>query len=382
MKHRFGPSLYFANDKVIFDSLNQHLVNIDQIRELLNERGILVSPDTPKEDLAKYFSRLTADYFDHETIAGKLGRVAKRERITATEIAGNFEEKDIIAALDELKARIEENGDKVHITVKDGKIDALISYEHIDYTKIDMRQVEPRDGVIEFTKSVDGKYILRSTQNNEIDPIVESVISTLEVNVGAPLERSRVNLESIVDPVLRTKFFEILIKGIDKHKFVTVTEAYCFKPKVMESATSDDEESTSEEIEKLPYVEKVSLRGEGVNRSFVMKELYSRGYYIVKVVWRLQEIGKVNSDIFELEAQFSNVEKCVGFSYKARTAIILEDGVMTKKRRSPKRDEEDNFYHLIERAAKNALAELSVEIEGAAKNTPVEPSVEEDSENA
>lgn len=358
MRHRFGPSLYFASDKVIFDSLNQHQVNIDLVRELLNERGIVVSADTPKEELAKYFSRLTADYFDHQSIAVKLGRVAKRERITASELTGEIKDSHILNALNGLKSQLEEAGDHVDISVQDGRITALISYEHVDYTRIDLRQVEPRDAIIEFTKEPTGAYVVRSTQNVDIDPIVETVVSNLNEQVGGKLDRSRVNMESIATPALRTKFFESLIKGIEGYKFVTVTEAYCYKPKLSELEREDDVDEETEDLEQLPYVEKVSLRGEGVNRSFVIKELYEKGYYIVKVVWRVQVANKADSDIFELEAQFSRPEHCTGFSYRTKTVIMVDEGKVTTKRRSPKKDEEDNLFRLIEQAAKRALGSI------------------------
>lgn len=358
MRHRFGPSLYFASDKVIFDSMNQHQVNIDLIRELLNERGIIVSSNTPKEELAQYFSRLTADYFDHQSIAIKLGRVSKRERITASELTGAIKNSDILDALNSLRNQLEDAGDHVDISVQDDRITALVSYEHVDYTRIDLRQVEPRDAIIEFTKEPTGGYVIRSTQNSEIDPIVETVVANLKEKVGGDLERSRVNMESIATPALRTKFFESLIRDIDGHKFVTVTEAYCYKPKLSELDTESETEDIAEEVEQLPYVEKVSLRGEGVNRSFVIKELYEKGYYIVKVVWRVQIATRVDSDIFELEAQFSRPEHCTGFSYRTKSVILVDEGKVTSKRRGPKKDEEDNLFRLIEQAAKRALASL------------------------
>jgi hypothetical protein len=358
MRHRFGPSLYFASDKVIFDSLNQHQVSIELIRELLNERGIIVSSETPKEELAKYFSRLTADFFDHQSIAVKLGRIAKRERITASELTGNIKDSHIIGALNSLKLKLEEDGDRVDISVNGNRISALITYEHVDYTRIDLRQVEPRDAIIEFTREADGSYIVRSTQNSDIDPIVEGVVSNLNEKTGGTLERSRVNIESIADPALRTKFFESLIKGIKDYKFITVTEAYCYKPKLDDSSLDDDPSDETEDIEKLPYVEKVALRGEGVNRSFVIQDLYKKGYYIVKVVWRVQLASKSDSDIFELEAQFSRPENCTGFSYRTKTVVMVDEGKITTKRRSPKKDEEDTLFRLIEDAAKQALAAL------------------------
>lgn len=357
MRHRFGPSLYFANDKVIFDSLNQHSVGVDLIRELLNERGIMVSPNTPKEELAKYFSRLTADYFDHKSIAEKLGRIAKQERITASELQGKIKDADIMTALQDVKERLEGSGDIATISIEKNRILAQIRYEHIDYTRIDLRQVEPRNAIIEFTKEADGRYVVRSTQNLDIDPIVEGVVTALKNSAGGDLDRARINMESITDPALRTKFFENLIKDIDGYVFSTVTEAYCFKPKLSE-AEDDDEPDSLDELEKSPYVEKVTLRGEGVNRSFVIKDLYKKGYYVVKVVWRLKQAGKIDGDIYELEAQFSRPDSCTDFSYRIKSIILVDEGKVTAKKRSAKTEERDSIFRLVELAAKRSLVSV------------------------
>ena len=166
------------------------------------------------------------------------------------------------------------------------------------------------------------------------------------------------NMESITDPRKRTQFFEGLTKSIEGHTFITMTEAYCFKPK--ESEISDSSElNEDDELEKSPYVERVSLRGEGVNRSFVIDDLFSKGYYIVKIVWRTKSTASVDSDIFELEAQFSQPNTCTGFSYRTKSVILVEDGTVTTKRRSPKKDEQDLLFRLIEDGAKKTLLGLS-----------------------
>ena len=261
--------------------------------------------------------------------------------------------------LNGLKQELDDSGNHVEIAVEGDRIMALISYEHVDYTRIDLRQVEPRDAIIEFTKEPGGGFVVRSTQNADIDPIVEKVLSNLAVHAGGDIERSRVNLESIATPALRTQFFDSLIRGIEGYKFLTVTEAYCYKPKLSELENDSDVEEEDGELESLPYVEKVSLRGEGVTKSFVAKDLYDKGYYIVKVVWRVRVAAKADSDIFELEAQFSQPDSCTGFSYRTKAVIMVDEGKVTAKRRGPKKDEDEGLLRLIEQAAKKALVSLT-----------------------
>jgi len=356
MKHRFGPSLYFASDKVIFDSLNQHQVSTEQIRKLLNDRGIIVSADTSKDELAKYASRLTTDYFDHQMIAHELGRVAKRERITYSEIKQAVNREQIIAALTVLEQKLEEQGCNADVQETPGRILARIDYELIDYTKTEFRQVQPCDAIIEFAFDAGvGNFVVRSTQNNFTDGAVDVVFAELARAIGAPVDRVRIGLQDRVDHRLRTQFFEKLMRGIHGHDFLTVTDAYCFKPKTRAAIESDDSER---DLEDQPYVERVSLRGQGVNRSIVFDDLSNDSYFIVKVVWRVRPTGQIDHDIYELEAQFSSPATCTDFSYQAKSVIAVENGRVTERKRTPLREEQDSLNRGIEDAAKEAYKAL------------------------
>jgi hypothetical protein len=356
MKKRFGPSLYFATDKVIFDAMNHSKVTVDQIRELLFERNIIVSAKTSKDELAQYFSRLTADYFDHESIGNKLGRIAKRERVTYTEITNGVTKEEIINGLKEVKAKLEEQGNSVDIDVKGNRIVATVAYDHIDYTEVEFRQVQPRDAIIEFLRDDAGSYVVRNTQNKFTDIAVDQTFAAINHERDALIGSRRVTLTGHPDPEKRIKFFNSLINGVEEHPLITVTEAYCYKPQV--GALADDDEDGDKDLEELSFVERVSLKGKGVTKSFVISDLYDKGYYIVKVVWHVKPSASLDSDIYEIEAQFSEPKDCTDFSYQVRCVILCEEGKPTKKKRTPKSEEQDALFRLVETAAKNALSTL------------------------
>ncbi|MES2188733.1 MAG: hypothetical protein V4454_01315 [Pseudomonadota bacterium] len=355
MRARFGPSLYFANDKVIFDAINHAQVNTELIRQLLFERGIITSPKTTKYELAQYFSRLTADYFDHLDIGNKLGKVSKRERITYAEISEAVTKQEVIDGLTSVKAALEAKGNRVTLEVAGDRIVARLEYEYIDYTEVEFRQVQPRDAVIEFLKDGAGQYVVRSTQNSYTDIAVDQVFSVINSTREKPVKQNRISLEGYADPAVRTKFFQTLINSIEHHNFVTVTEAFCYKPKIKATIAEDD---NHKELEDQPNVIRVTLKGTGVTKSFVIDELYDKGYYIVKVVWRVKPTSSMDADVFELEAQFGEPDTCTEFSYQARSALVFENGELTDKKRTPKADEQDNIFRLIEAAAKTARASL------------------------
>ncbi|MDI4634038.1 hypothetical protein J7U46_13350 [Pelomonas sp. V22] len=354
MKKRFGPSLYFATDKVIFDAMNHSKVTVDQVRELLFERNIIVSSKTSKDELTQYFSRLTADYFDHKRIGDKLGKISKRERVTYTEITNGISKDEIINGLKAVKEKLEEQGSSVDIDVKGNNIIATIAYDHIDYTEVEFRQVQPRDAVIEFLPDGSGGYIIRNTQNKFVDIAVDQTFAAINSEREEKIGSHRITLTGHTDPERRIKFFNSLINGIEDHQLITVTEAYCYKPQA--GAISEDDEE--KDLEEQSFVERISLKGKGVTKSFVISDLYDKGYYIVKVVWHAKPTSSMDADHYELEAQFSEPRDCTDFSYQVRCVVVCEEGKPTNKKRTPKSDEQDAIFRLIEAAAKKALTAL------------------------
>lgn len=356
MKKRFGPSLYFASDKVIFDALNHVQVKTEVIRELLLERGVLVSAKTEKYELAKYFSRLTTDFYDQRDIGGKLGRYAKKERVTYIEIEGKRTAPQVIEAINEAAAELAKDEIASLTYSKSGdKIVAQLEYEDVDYTEVEFRQVQVRDAFIELSSTASG-FVVRSTQNRFVENVMERIFLSLAAKQGPEWKPKRISLQGIADPKKRTQFFEFLTKNIEQHDLVTVTEAYCFKPKAGQKI--DEESDDPAELEDQPFVERVSLKGTGVDRSFVIDGLFERGYYVVKTAWRVKPKTSLDADVFELEAQFSSPETCTDFSYQVRTVFICDEGNITEKKRTPKTDEQDALFRLIEDAAKRAVLQL------------------------
>lgn len=356
MKKRFGPSLYFASDKVIFDALNHVQVKTESIRELLMERGILVSAKTEKYELAKYFSRLITDYYDQRNIGGKLGRYSKRERVTYIEIEGKRTPTEVIEAINEAATELSKDCVASLSHSKSGdKIVATLEYEDVDYTEVEFRQVQVRDAFIELSSTPTG-FVVRSTQNRFVEDVMEKIFASLAKKQASEWKPKRISLQGIGDPRKRTQFFEFLTKNIQAHDLVTVTEAYCFKPKAGQKI--DDETSNSTELEDQPFVERVSLKGTGVDRSFVIDGLFDRGYYVVKTAWRVKSQKSLDADVFELEAQFSSPDICTDFSYQVRTVFVCDEGNITEKKRMPKTEEQDAFFRLIEDAAKRAVTHV------------------------
>lgn len=356
MKKRLhGPSLYYATDKNVFDALNQHKVDTRTVMKLFQRRNIIVSVKTPRENLAKYFSTLTHDYYDHKDIAARLGVAPRRERITSMDVMGVGEKEDLQVAVEQLKEELEAAGDVVHVTREGDNLNMQVQYSTVNYKLNEFSQVQVRDGTIEFVKSSEG-YIVRNTQNDYISNVRESLLGKIEKTVDAPLTKVTVSLFDITSHKLRSKFFHKLVTKLPGYSLSDVTSVYVYKAKP-DNDSSDD--STSSDLDT--HVERVFLRGNGVTRSQLLNELLDEeDYYIIKIGWTTKEImGAGNA--YDIEAVFADPQDCTGFSFILSGVYTFEDGKISSHRCTPTKNEINTISQVVELKSRELVAELREE---------------------
>lgn len=357
-KRTHGPSLYYASDKNVFDALNQHKVDTPTIIQLFERRNIVVSKKTPREDLAKYFSTLTHDYYDHKAIAARLGVVARRERTTSMDVSGVSDTDDLQGVVEQLKKDMEASGDTVQVTRDGDNLSIQIQYSEIDYKRSEFSQVQVRDGTIEFVKTLTG-YVVRNTQNDYLNGVRETLLAKVEKTTSEPLTKIVVALFDIPSAKLRSKFFHELASSLPGFVRRDVTDVYVFKAKPEQG--SEDGEEDAEDSET--HVERVFLRGNGVSRSEILNGLLDEeNYYIIKMGWTATEtMGAGN--VYDIEAGFSDPKDCTGFSFILSGVFPLEDGKISIRRRQPYKHEIDAFSRIIESKARNLVEALRVEFQ-------------------
>lgn len=350
-KRTFGPAIYFASDKNIFDALIQHRVDAPTLAALFERRNVIVSRKTPRDELAEYFSRLTHDYYDHRTISEKLGSVPRRERTTSMDLVGKIDPEEMKLALEEIKKEITSGGDTAHISRNGNNFSIKIQYSLIDYKKTEFSQVQIKDGDIEFIQTSEG-YLIRNAQNEFMNTVRDEIVSKVDRNTESDVEKITVSLYEITSPKLRTQFFIDLINGLQGFSRRDVSDVYVYKPK---PERGDDTELTSDDDET--HIEKVLLKGNGVTRSSLLLDLTgSDEYYIVKIGWTTKRtLG--NGDIFEIEALFADAKGCTGFSILLKGIYPYINGKLGK-RRAPLKSEIDEISRLIETTARELTTKL------------------------
>lgn len=347
MKRRlFGPALYFASDKNIFDALVQkHKVDASTLTTLFRNRNTIVSKKTDRDLLAEHFSRLTHDYYDHKIISEKIGVAPRRERATSMELVGEVKAEVVQTALEDLKRQITASGDVAHISRSGESFSMIIQYSRYDYKKSEFAQLVVKDAVIEVVKTSTG-YTLISPQNEFANSLRDELVAIVEVKSDVPIEKFHISLFSVPDSKRRTQFFIDLMDGMQGFTRRDVTDVYIYKPKPQsmgdEDLASDDDDT---------HIEKVFLRGNGVTRSSILLDLVgSDEYYIVKICWLARRtLG--NGDVYKIEASFADPKDCDGFSVLLKTVHPNVEGRFSKFR-SPLKPEIDEISRAVEAAAK------------------------------
>lgn len=356
-KRTHGPSLYYASDKNVFDALNQHKVDTPTVVKLFQRRNIVVSKKTSRDELAKYFSTLTHDYYDHKEIAARLGVAVRRERTTSMDVSGVGDADELHGVVEQLKKEMEASGDTVQVAREGDNISIRVQYSEVDYKRSEFSQVQVRDGTIEFVKSAEG-YVVRNTQNDYLNGVRETLLAKIEKTTAAPLTKVVVALFDIPSPRLRSKFFHELASSLPKFVRRDVTDVYVFKTK---PEAEDEEAGGSSDDGSETYVERVFLRGIGVSRSEILNELLDEeDYYIIKMGWTATELlGEGN--VYDIEAGFANPKDCTGFSFILSGVFPLEEGKVSTRRRPPHKHEIDALSRVIESKARELVAALRSE---------------------
>ena len=346
-KKTFGPAMYYASDKNVFDALIQHRVDSPTLAALFERRNMIVSKKTPRDDLAEYFSRLPHDYYDHKIISEKLGILPRRERTTSMDLVGTIDPEELKFALEEIKRQIVASGDVAHIVRNGNDFSLRIQYSLIDYKKTEFAQQQIKDGVVEFIKTSEG-YLINNAQNDFMNAVRDEIVAKVDAVIPDEIERVTVNLYDVIDPKMRTRFFIELSTSLDGFSRRDVSDVYVYKPKL----SADDEGLASDEHET--HIEKVLLKGNGITRSSLLLDLvHEDAFYIFKMCWTAQRVLG-NGDVISVEVLFADPISCTEFSILIKSVYPYVDGKLGK-RRPPLKTEIDSMSRLIEKTAREQM---------------------------
>jgi hypothetical protein len=357
-------NLYSVSDKAIFDAINNSKVTNQEIFELFFSRGILISKETKRKDLAEYFSRLTHGYHDFQMLYETLGGSSRREKSTSCEISNTVTKDELTNAAQELCKKINAEGNIADSNIlPNGDIEIVVKYTKLHLEKSELRQTVNREAVLIVEPHKDG-FTLRTPLNEDANGWKEDLLQAIQAESSAEVSFTEISLEHVQSPVLRSEFFTTLIDKIGDNFLHDVTDVYVYHPKTTDKIDPEFSQDDDDEIDFGVHITKASLKGEGVLQSEELHSLYEKGFYIWKIVWRCQN-SQVGSDMVECEAQFANPAACVDFSYIAKGSYKYKSiGVYSTGRTALSYTDEKHFLQQLEAQARTVVAQVSAKASG------------------
>ncbi|EPW6625605.1 hypothetical protein ACWOK4_003771 [Vibrio vulnificus] len=356
----FKDYLFSVTDKALFDALCQSQITNSEMRDLFLSRGVVISTETTRDELARLFSRYNHDYYDHQRIANALGTIQHREKNTCVQYKTQLSKRDLEKCIEHLKNKIISDNDLCN-WYEDvfGVINIDITYQTLDYSKSDFKQVVKKNAIVTIEKTNDG-YDIRYPMNPHLvkyEKILHKKVRCESESKDLDFSFDRITLFAVENSNLRTKFFEDLLSHMDGFKLYDVTDVYVYNPKP-KVENKNSKESKDQSKKKEFHISKASLKGQGVLKSDELKELYARGFYVCKIRWKFTD-GMIDSDIYEAEAQFCNAEDCTDFSYINRGKFKYR-GSETYTKNPVKLDapEETRINKAIESTARRLMLEI------------------------
>lgn len=343
-------NLLYASDKAVHDALLKRKFTKADLKQLFISRGVLVSNKTERKDIAKYFSRLNHDYYDHQSIASVLGVTSRKEKTSITNVNNFFDNDALERAIHKVCTEQQTVGDVAEVRSTPKGFELRLNYIQIDYSKSEFSQVVHKDAIISV-ESEKKKLSIRWPLNDYIFEVKEKLLDSLsrEQIKDKSLNIEEIELSNIYLPETRTQFFIQLINSIKGYPLYDVTDVYAYHPK--ESVNDEDDDIGV-------HISKASLKGEGVLNSDELASFYDRGFYIWKIRW-ISDAEVYTSGRFEFEAQFSDPEQCKIFSYMILGVYKHKSGKnYNKGRKSVSSLDEAKLSKLIEQAAEASLTKI------------------------
>lgn len=378
-------NIYSVSDKAIYDALCQSTVTKSHIVELFLSRGVIVNPNTDRKKLAKLFSQRFHDFQDYLLLADIFSVKAKKERSCIKILRNqNLSNEVLFEILNDLNSIIKDVDDAQSSLLKNGSgYHVNVHYKQINFNRSEFRQVDDRTGVMDVDK-YDGGYSIRMPHNQTFSKIFEKIIASINSNenIEDSVDVEEVNLTGVRNPVLRSKFFKMLIENMPDMEMVNVSGVYVFNPAAKSSEAVEDADDDlgdedlidSNDVDVTAgHIQKATLTGSKVLNTSELVELNDKGFYIFKITWTCKFSG-IDSDLYEFEAQFSNPEDFTSFSYKLKGQYDYKEQGLHSSIRS-KLDSaytETFFLGKVEQAAILSINTIESEANGAQEITQEE----------
>jgi hypothetical protein len=321
--------VFSVSDSEVYDaymSAPSHF-NINRLLDEARQRSIFYSR---REDAAAIARKLSRQVFGHkelQSIQEYFSLIGRADKTASVEIEAPLDQKELKQIVEEL-AESPDQTDKITSYLDGQELVVDTIYTEVDFGRNRLRQRVQREAKVRFEIGENSTTVtMPATQKGK--DVLAAIRNRLEEKRKKQIETQEIELISVPEPEMRTKFFTSLASSFP---YSTLHDVLRLKmqssaPAPMEVDPDADEEE--EELELDSGVTKneefvagilrgVTLAGQELFNTSVFQQLRQRGFYVTGMTWRLR-LQEPGNPIVEYVADFENAEDCTSFKYSANT---------------------------------------------------------------
>lgn len=347
---------YCPEDKDILDFVNSISVTIEELTIFLRKRGVYVSKDAKKSDLANLLVKEIYSWNDVSDLLLLLDIPTQKEHY----ITGDHQSSGQFETIEDAVSRVKEHrlnkyGDRVTIESIDANTyRILIDYTQIDHEKTRLIQCVERDAEILIEKTPSGFKTRRSDcdRASEIELAILGEYESIVAEDAHELTSIRLKLSLLPTLEKRVQFFTDLMEGIAGFDFEQIktarTQSYKDPSDVVELGTQD---LLSEEYK--PSLESLIFNGKNIGNSAIYDSVVGKDFFVSSAVWTAvsdsDECRKV-----EVKASFVPIQNDFELQFSVFGVWLFKSGEIQPKER-PNQFQKARFANLLRDSAEQAI---------------------------
>jgi hypothetical protein len=353
-------SKYHVRPIDIYDTFmaKEKKLSITTILQIARAKGIILSPNSSRENLAQYISSIPFDYDDIVELYTLIESDKKGEKTTSTRVKKKLDFTTVNSAVDKLN-KDRELFKEVYQIISPPNSPVIVleaTYHETDYSRARMLQTTKRKARIEFTSKTD--TLVRFPANGKCTQIVNDIILNIETNEGEKFDVEKIELSHISSPERRNSFFLSLLSNADQ----MVTEDIVSVKMMPLNADGDDDMNETEGGTAITgLIKRIAIEGTAITALNEYKSLINNGFFISNISWKAKDTTTNPNILVELEAGFSNPVDCIDFKYSVKGIYTLEkdSGFFSLHRKQATETDRLKYLTKIENAAKASMDKVN-----------------------
>jgi hypothetical protein len=327
-------SSFYLTHLDIYDALisEKRKITMNELLAMARRKGIFLSKNESRENIAKYISLLPLSLEDIGHIFSLTETEFKKEKVTEILVKTEFNQEEIQLALTDFKESRKDHDEVYNVNSNKNNdnvfVNAIIT--EIDHSLSRITQKRKRVADIEMIPTDEGLSI-QYPADSKIENIVLAIVAALEKTKNQEAEVEKIELPLSLSLEVKIKFFLDLIMTIEGMTLKDVVGVSIYRPitdesdeELIDEDGDDFENEPTENPLVTGFIRSIAIEGSDILSQKSYRDfIETNDFYITRIRWLSTDNDAKPSTIIEFEASFANAKECKDFNYGIRSVMRL-----------------------------------------------------------